>query len=218
MAKTTYQDIETLYYFLDMSVIKGEADESKMYLEILRDEYEENEDNFDVLKEDKRFEHLQKLSKVIENNLVVRSFDFTKTKEEIVEKDDQQIRKEKELVLEICKNQDVLRKALNVSKDFIINSCWQKVMFGEVDIVAQDKEAIYIIETKKNIAKHDVIAQIEKYLFDFKLKMILKLWKSVIGIVIANGYDKYTLKELKKTGTICLKYKFQNKKLELEKI
>lgn len=214
MTQTTPKEIETLFYFLDGSVLKGNLGNSKMFLKILRNEWEENEENFEILGD--RIEYLTDLGKVIDKGLVVRSFDIGKVNDLIIKKDDFQVAKEKILSQMLCKNQEILKNALKASDDFQIATERQRVTFGEVDLIAYDKDICYVIELKKEEVRHDIIGQIEKYMFDFKLKLIYKLWNEVKGVVIGNSYSKYALKELSKANIICMKYVFKDDNLRLE--
>lgn len=214
MNKTTESEIETLFYFLDISVLKGELKESEMYLEILRSEFEKNENIFEVLGNE-RMKHLKHLGKIVDEGLLVRSFNFEEAKNYTIEKDEYKVEKEKLLSKMLCKNQEILRKVLKTSDDFYIASERQRVTFGEVDLVAYDNDVCYVIELKRDEVKHDIIGQIEKYFYDFKMKLIYKLWKEVKGVVIGNSFSEYAIRELSKAKIICLKYSFTADKLRL---
>ena len=60
---------ETLYYQIHNFVLLGDSNNAKTYLGFLRDEYERDYSQFQVLKEDERWEHLIELGNVIDNNL-----------------------------------------------------------------------------------------------------------------------------------------------------
>jgi RecB family endonuclease NucS len=91
-------------------------------------------------------------------------------------------------------------------------------MFGRVDLVAQDSATIYPIELKKSTANHDVIGQIDKYILHYKLKLINKIYKNVIGVVIANSFSEYVLQELCRLGAIPIVYLFQDDQIEFKRI
>jgi len=211
------KDIETLYYLLDIAVIQGDVEKSKTYLDLLRHEYEQCNKNFDQLKEDDRFENLINLGKIIDENKLVKKYDFEFLKnEQKTESDGKIVEKEKELQRLICKNSYLLKDV--ISPDFNLESCEQKTTFGFVDLVGRDKDTVYVIELKRETAKHDVVSQIDKYMYEFKIKLIYKLWKKVQGVVIANCFQDYALRELRKNGIICVVYSYEDNVLKLRKI
>lgn len=212
-------EIETLFYFLDFAVTTGNYENAKLYLDILRKEYENSEPNFEILYQDDRMGKLSELGKIVDEGKLQKKFDIKSIKGNIiVEKDENRFKKEKHLSKFLCQKQDELKKILHGTEKFNIETERQKVTFGEVDLVARDKDVVYIIELKREEVKHDVIGQIDKYMYDFRLKMIYKLWKEVIGVVVANSYNKYALNELKKQNIICLKYSYKNKNLKLKRL
>jgi hypothetical protein len=100
------KEVETLYYFLDRSVLIGDLNKAKTYLEILRYEYEKNKESFEVLKEDNRLDHLVKLGQIVDNGLVIKNYDLESIKHiKEIQEDEQQVEKEKELSKLILKNQ-----------------------------------------------------------------------------------------------------------------
>ena len=113
---------------------------------------------------------------------------------------------------------DILKECLNAPDDFRISSIYFSTVYGIIDLLGETEKSIYIIEIKKDAAKHDIIEQVHKYMFHFKLRMNYKLWDKVIGVVIANSFHDYTLKELLKANIQCVKYSFQDNNLRMKKI
>jgi len=216
MLKTNACDIEALFSCLNSSVLLGKKTESKMYLDILRSEFEHNEENFKVL-QDGRMDHLIKIGKVIDNDLTIRDFNLNESISGVVSGNENFVEKEKELSDLICKHPEVLKKSLKGSNEFEIVTAYCPTRYGIADIIARDKEKLFVVELKKETAKHDIVSQLEKYMIHFKLKLNYKLWKEVIGVTIANSYQDFALQELSKIGVICFQYSF-NEKLILERI
>lgn len=208
--------IEELYYKLYNAVLLGNIEDSRVYLGLLRDEYATCEKDFEILN-DGRFEHLQQLSTAVEQGLTVKNFDYKDDDVDTVNKDEDQFVTEKELVIKICKGNE-LKKLLKASDNFYIYNLEHPTQYGKIDIVAQDDLTTYIIETKKSHARYAVISQIDKYLLDFKLKLNLKHYNKVIGIVIANGYIGNVAKELVKLGVMPVKYTIKKDNLKLRKL
>lgn len=208
--------IEALYYSLYNSTLLGKIDDSKMFLDLLRFEYQHNEKSFEILN-DGRLDHLGQLSYSIENGLIVKNFNYKDDGVDTVDKDENQFVTEKELVIRICKG-DELKLLFNCSNDFYIYNLEHPTLFGKIDIVAQDKLTTYIIEAKKSHARYGVISQIDKYMLDFKLKLNLKHYNNIVGVVIANGYIGNVSSELVKIGVVPVKYTINNEIFKLVKL
>jgi len=208
--------VEELYYKLYNAVLLGNIEDSRVYLGLLRDEYATCEKDFEILN-DGRFEHLQQLSITVEQGLTVKNFNYIDDDVDTVDKDDDQFTTEKELVKKICKS-DELKRILKASDNFYIYNLEHPTQYGKIDIVAQDNLTTYIIEAKKSHARYAVISQIDKYLLDFKLKLNLKHYNKVVGIVIANGYIGNVAKELVKLGVTPVKYTIKKDNLRLRKL
>jgi hypothetical protein len=213
---------ETLYYNIYSSMLLGENINAKMYLSFLREEYYSNEHLFEPLKKDNRWEHLIELGNAIDNNLFLsnnKNFESSIEEHVQVKKDEIVYSKQDDLVKAIILSQDKLRICLKAESDFHCIFTEMETKFGRVDLVAQDKNTIYPIEVKKNGAYHDVLGQINKYIIHFKLKLINRIYNDVVGVVIANSFDNYVLKELYKFNIFAIKYKFiSSKEVEFKKI
>ena len=211
--------VEVLYYKLYNAVLLGEKSEYVDFLAMLREAYEEDSSAFKILEKDNRFEHLQHLGYIIDNNLV-KKIDFSESIQEenkLLEAQNS-VNEEKELKYLLYENINKLKELIEAKDGFYFGLFECKTRFGIIDITARDKETMFVIELKRNKVKHDIIGQIEKYIIFFKLKLILKLWKKVIAVVVANDYDKFILKRLKHSGVICLQYFYKNKNLNLLRI
>lgn len=203
----TKASIECFYFKLYQSVLLNDFKEARTYYEIIKDEYSKNEDNFEFFKEDDKWDILIKLIETVKNNLSVKNFDYENKELLISEvKAKNEIDYEKNLVKLIFDQKLKLAKLLNASSDFCFYNLEHPTRFGNVDLVCQDQKTMYVIELKRGIAKHDVIGQIDKYLLDFRLKLNLKIWNKVKGVIIANGFSMYILNELVKNGIIPIKY------------
>lgn len=207
--------VEALYYKLYNATLLGERDDAKLFLELLRKEFESDADSFSILQNDNRFEHLKQLGNLVDNDLIVRNASYVVNASDVetAEKDDKQADTEVELIRMIFtndKNISNLKKCLNVSDNFCLSNVQHPTQFGRIDVLAFDNDVVYPIEIKKSEARYSVISQIEKYVLDLKLKLILKLWKQVKGVVIANGYVSQVVKELVKSDIVPIKYTLEN--------
>lgn len=202
---------ETLYYQIYNSVLLGKTDDAKMYLHFLREEYDESPKKFEPLLEDDRWDHLKKLGNVIDNDLEVKNFEkIEECTETIIKQEDAtKINNQTELVKSIGLAKEQLRTLIQAEEDFSIIDLEQETLYGRVDMVAQDKHTIYPIEVKTSMADHSVIYQVDKYIRSFKLGLLRKIYQQVVGIVIANNFLDYVLKELPRIGAVAISYKLK---------
>jgi RecB family endonuclease NucS len=192
-----------------------------MYLQFLREEFDKNEESFASLKKDHRWEHLVELGNAIDNNLdISKNLLSDKEKFGVLRQEDETVfSKQYDLVKAIMLSQDQLRICLNAEHDFACSIAEMDTRYGRVDLVAQDSKTIYPIEVKKNCAFHDVVGQISKYVIHFKLGLVNRIYDFVAGVVIANSFDMFVLKELYKLGIIPIKYKFKTEQqVEFERL
>lgn len=215
--------VDALYYRLYNAILLGESQDAKLNLELLREEYLQNSDNFSLLQEDDRFDNLRQLANLVDNGLVVRNINYSSNTSETqtAEKDDKQAETEVELIKLIFTNEKNLRNlrdCLNVSESFRLENIQHPTKFGRIDVLAFENETVYAIEIKKSEARYSVISQIEKYVLDLKLKLILKMWKRVVGVVIANGYVDQVVKELVKSGVVAIKYTLENEVISFRRL
>jgi RecB family endonuclease NucS len=213
-------DVELLYYNLNNSVLLGNSENAKMYLAMLREEYETDSAAFDVLMKDGRWLHLKQLSQSVDDGLVIKNYDFKDDCEDVetVEKDESQSKDQLSLVKLICSHLDLLQSLLGTSDNLHTYNIEQPTQYGKIDIVFQDNDTMYLVEVKKSDARYSVISQIDKYILDYNLKLILKLWKKVIGVVIANGYIGRVSRELVKIGVVPIKYRLENDVLHMRRL
>jgi RecB family endonuclease NucS len=213
------QIIESLFYQFYNAILLGSPD-IQIFYEILQDEYNHDEKQFDFLQDNGCWEILVKLIEVVKNKLTVKNLNFDNkiilSPQEAEEKSS--VDYEYELIKIILQSKDSLANILGATKQFYFYNFEHPTLFGKVDLVAQDGMTMYLIETKRDEAKHDVVSQIDKYILDFKLKLNLKLWNNVIGVVIANGFPQYVLQELVKNGIIPLRYSLKDGIFKLSKV
>ena len=182
--------IEVLYYKLYNSVLLSKKEDAKFYLALLRNEYEINAKEFEVLKKDERWDHLIELGNSIDKNKFLKTYEIPNN-DEVISGDCEITKYERELVDEICRDQSIIRKALNASEDFYLSNKEHKTIYGKVDLVGDDKDIKYVIEVKNGVAKHGVVSQIDKYLIDFKLKLILKMYNKISDKAFINEKISY---------------------------
>jgi len=209
--------VETLYYQAYNRALLGNLAEAKMYLAFLREEYSKNESQFEELKSDGRWNHLVGLGDAIDNNRLtpdLQNIEIQKVDIQSKPVKDTQCDNQVELVKAICLSSDDLGRCLKGKADFHCSCVELETRFGRVDLVARDSDTVYPIEVKKSGAYHDCVGQVRKYILHFKLGLINKVYRNVIGVVIANSFDEYVLNDLHNYGAVAVRYKFQNGKIE----
>lgn len=71
------------------------------------------------------------------------------------------------------------------------------------DILAHGENVCFPTEIKLRQANHSVVSQIEKYCHYFYKRFRYALYKDIQGVVIANGFDPYSINELRRNNIWC---------------
>lgn len=80
------------------------------------------------------------------------------------------------------------------------------------DIVAENKTKKFIIELKVESTDHGVVSQVDKYLFYMYRRLRYGLYRELQGVVIAPGFDQFSLNELRKSDIQCFNVAYSNQK------
>jgi RecB family endonuclease NucS len=195
---THVKEVEVLYWILEDAVYKNQSEKARsilvmiLYIAKFRPELIQ-----EGLQRPYR-ERLKVLSHEILENCSIQKREAISIRQPI------QPRKipfklESELKDYLIKNADKLCEAL---RDRI------KVTGSEVetegdyrcDIVAESDETLYAIELKIAQGNHAVVSQCSKYCYYFYRKLRYDRFKKVQGVVIANGFDQWSINELRREG------------------
>jgi RecB family endonuclease NucS len=68
------------------------------------------------------------------------------------------------------------------------------------DLVVATKDLFFPIELKIVQASHKVVSQIDKYCFYFYRQLRYNFYKDIQGVVVANGYDDWSINQLRRAG------------------
>ena len=68
------------------------------------------------------------------------------------------------------------------------------------DIVAESSDKFFPIELKIGQGTHAVVSQCSKYCYYFYRKLRYDRFKQIQGVVIANGFDSWSINELRRNG------------------
>jgi RecB family endonuclease NucS len=208
--------IEVYLHWLLCSYLDGNFEKAKEYLKTLRTINNENPQSFLFLS-NLEIKRLKNIAYALDNNVSLKTYTITEEVKEKINSSPNLISEEKVLVKQIIRNEDKLKKVLEMPKLRIVSS-EHPTEYGNVDLVAKTKSYVLPIEVKKNIASFSVVSQIDKYMKHYLKILHYKLWKDVIGVTIAGGYDKYALEELKHLGVKILQYEFVDNTLNLIRV
>lgn len=87
------------------------------------------------------------------------------------------------------------------------------------DIVVESDTYCYPIELKIRQSNHVVVSQCDKYCFYFYRKLRYDRYKKVQGVVISNGFDKWSINELRRKSILCFCIRMNDEKnIHLEEI
>lgn len=86
------------------------------------------------------------------------------------------------------------------------------------DIVAENKKTLYAIELKITQSTHSVCSQIDKYCFYFYRQMRYDRFKNIQGVVVSNGFDSFSINELRRRGHFIFEVIPTDASVELRRI
>jgi len=125
------------------------------------------------------------------------------------------------------KKEEELQKYLSSHPEILADALGEEVRINGVevevgpeyrcDIVAEGKQ-VYAIELKIGQANHAVVSQCNKYCYYLKRKLRYNHYKPVQGVVIGNGFDEWSINELRREGIWCYAVKSVGDVIKLERI
>ena len=80
------------------------------------------------------------------------------------------------------------------------------------DIVAESFTKFFPIELKIGQGNHAVVSQCSKYCYYFYRKLRYDRFKQIQGVVIANGFDSWSINELRRNGILIFDIISENEK------
>lgn len=90
---------------------------------------------------------------------------------------------------------DALRDNIKITGSEIETDCGYKC-----DLVAESSNNFYPVELKIDQGDHAVVSQCSKYCYYFYRKLRYDRFKHLQGVVIARGFDDWSINELRKQG------------------
>lgn len=198
-AKKTHQsEVETLYWLLEDSLYTNHIEKAKwvytMLLYIAK--YQS-----DLLAKGLRKRHLERLREIAYE---LHSESPIKKRSSITIKPGASARKipftkEKELQDHLYDHPGILSEALS-DRVRVVGKEVETDFEYRCDLVAQSEDSFYPIELKIGETTHAVVSQIQKYCFYFYRKLRYSLYRDIKGVVIASGFDSWSINELRRDG------------------
>lgn len=206
--------VEALYFQTYFAYLKGNLSDARMFFEFMVEEFKKKKDPNVLTK--KQLLQLKEIKAAIKTGKIETAAWITEeNKSTLNEKGDLDI-KQTELVRKIhFEGSETLRKVFKSEALELHNIEHPCGKYGAVDMVYRDQDTFYPIEVKRHEGKHDLIGQIAKYTFYFKLRLNLKVYSDVQPVTICNSYNPHTLTELKRMSVVTLKYVLRNDKIKI---
>ena len=196
--------VETLFFLAYYAYLRGDLDSTRMYYEMLKDEY--NSLGGKGILDDYQLRELKNIRTAIESGAISKDSWVDESTVPNVENKPSGI-KQTDLVKRIHHEAtDSLRACLQSDSLYLYNIEHPCGDYGRVDMVYMDDVIAYPTEIKPAEGRHDMLGQIAKYTLYFRMLLHIKHFKSVQPVTICNSYDKHTLTELKRMSVVTLKY------------
>lgn len=197
--------IETLYFRCYYSYLKGDLQQTRMYYEILREEFKV-EGSVSSLKTS-QMQELKKIKNALETGSIALNTWIDQTP--VAGPDTQPIAEfsQDDLARKIFESSKQLEDLLE-DRLYLYNLEHPCEPYGAVDMVFMGEKTVYPVELKKDQGRHDLIGQIYKYDLYHKFLLHYKQYEIVQSVTICSSYEPYTLKSLKQLGYKTLLYSF----------
>ena len=210
------KEVEVLYWHLEDALHNGNPDKAKALLDFLlyigkyKSELIQSELHQDQRKRLKNITHQILDSVSIEQKEAI-TIKFPIKSREIPFKN------EAELQSHLVENKNILEEAL---EDRIQVKGTEVRTEGDYrcDIVVESDNTFYPIELKIAQGNHAVVSQCSKYCYYFYRKLRYDRFKSVQGVVIAPGYDKWSINELRRQGHWIFLINASDSDISLERV
>jgi hypothetical protein len=206
--------LNALYYHAYYSYLKGDLDSTRMYYEMLRDEYNSHGDRGAL--DSYQLRDLKAIRTAITSGVVAKNLWVEETAVPSTIETGTSI-KQVELVRRLhYEAEDSVRQCLKSDGSLhlynIEHPCGD---YGRVDMVYTDDTTAYPTEIKPSEGRHDILGQIAKYTLYFRLRLHLKHFKRVQPVTICGSYDAHTLTELKRMSVVTLRYSISNDRVHV---
>jgi len=198
-ALATYiQEVEVMYWILEDAVYKNQPDKARSLLTMLLYIAKYKPDLIQEGLKAPHRERMKTLSHEILEKCSIQKREAISIKSPIKPKKIP-FKLESELKEYLVQNQSRLSEAFG---DTVKVTGVEVETEGDYrcDIVAESDSTFYPIELKIAQGTHSVVSQCSKYCYYFYRKLRYDRFKKVQGVVIANGFDQWSVNELRREG------------------
>jgi len=213
---THKSEIEVMYWLVEDALYKGQSGKAKMILEMLlyvgKYKPELIQSGLKLVQRTR----LKEITHEIYENAT------TQRREAITIKPPTQsktipFKLEKKLQNHLSEHKHILEKALNdririVGLEVEVDDDYR------CDIVAESETKFYPIELKIAQSTHAVVSQCSKYCYYFYRKLRYDRFKEVQGVVVSNGFDAWSINELRREGHWIYEMVSQDNSLTLSRV
>lgn len=209
--------LETLYFFCYYAFLLGDLAGTKMYYEILRDEFKST-GSITALKNHQMAE-LRRIQVAIKNGCIPSRKWLTNPSSILPPAGAPSTARQDDLVRNIgTKGLPRIRELFEDAGIELYNIEHPCPPYGAVDMVFRSHDTAYPIEVKKDCGEHDLIGQIGKYDLFHKMQLHHKFYEQVQSATICRTYQPYALRELKSMGIETLLYSDHGGVITIERI
>ncbi len=195
---TTIKEVEVMYWLLEAALDEGKSEKAQMMFHYLAYLAKYNPKMIRDGLQPPFQERLKEISYEIYGDGAIKKQPPITMKQEISTRKIP-FKTEKELSNYLLDNPHILSDALEESVK--ITGREAELEHGyRCDVVAESKTMLYPIELKIAQGTHAVVSQCSKYCYYFYRKLRYDRFKYVQGVVLASGYDSWSVNAIRQEG------------------
>lgn len=191
-------EVEVMYWMLEDALYNGNKDRAKIMLNLLLyvGKYKPELIQSGLKKVQRT--RLKEITHEIHENIATQKREAITMKTPILSRNIP-FKREKALQEHLSKNKNILEEAFG-DRLRIVGLEVETDDDYRCDIVAESEKKFYPIELKIAQSTHAVVSQCSKYCYYFYRKLRYNHFKEVQGVVLSNGFDAWSINELRREG------------------
>ncbi len=213
---TFESEVEVMYWIVEDAIYQGKPGKAKGILELLLYIAKYKPELIQSGLQPIQRTRLKELTHEIYENVTSQKRKAIMMKHPIQSKDIP-FKKEKDLQAHLSENKHILEEAL-ADRLRIVGLEVEVDDDYRCDIVAEGSKKFYPIELKIAQSTHAVVSQCSKYCYYFYRKLRYGYFKEVQGVVISNGFDAWSINELRREGHWIYEMLPQDDSISLSKV
>ncbi len=215
--KTHSSEVEVLYWILEDSLYDNQEKKAKSIFNMLLYVGKYRKDLIAQHLHQRQRERLQEISHEIYGTNGTYKKREPVTIRTAISPKQLPFKNEGDLENHLASNPDILSAALRDQVE-IVGTQVETDCDYKCDIVAKSQQIFYPIELKIGQANHQVVSQCNKYCFYFYRTLRYDRYKDIQGIVCGNGFDDWSINELRREGIWIFDIIPKKKTVSLQKI